>query len=279
MYLGKHLTLIKDTNWDEYFFSFFRLLGRACSSSQNFKEVPDIPFTTQDLVFKGRTVAKQDWMAYVENNGIEITLKNMAEKLILTDRMKESTILKSRHCSSEKLFRRIYVTDEQVEYCCGSIFKGNFKNSKREGLCVLRLSTKDYIKAEYVKGLRNGMGFAQYNEYEPFKMISYEGEYENDMRSGYGELMLDNGGVFNGDWKLDLQNYGTFQGMGHKYMGYWKGKLMDVKGIYKTPDGKVYRGEIQNGRFVGEGEFIDTTQIIKGKFENNGDLNEKGRDC
>jgi len=168
------------------------------------------------------------------------------------------------------------VTDEQVEYCCGSIFKGSFKNSKRDGLCVLRLSTKDYIKAEYVNGLRSGMGFAQYNEYAPFKMISYEGEYEKDMRSGYGELMLDNGGVFNGNWMLDLQNYGTFQGMGHKYMGYWKGKLMDVKGIYKTPDGKVYRGEIQNGRFVGEGEFIDTAQIIKGKFENNGDLNEKG---
>jgi len=95
MFLGKHLSVIKDTNWDEYFFSFFRILGRACSSSQNFKEVPEIPFASNDLVYKGRTVSKQDWVAHVENNGIEITLKNMADKLILTDRLKESTVVKS----------------------------------------------------------------------------------------------------------------------------------------------------------------------------------------
>lgn len=154
---------------------------------------------------------------------------------------------------------------------------GSFRNSRREGLCVLRLSTRDYIKCEYKAGLRSGMGFAQYNDYGQFKMISYEGEYEKEMRSGYGELTLADGSVFNGNWLMDLQSYGTFEGMGHKYMGHWRGKLMDVKGIYKTPEGKVYRGEIKDGKFSGEGEFVDKSQIIKGRFEANGDLNEKGR--
>lgn len=162
-------------------------------------------------------------------------------------------------------------------YCCGSRIKGNFRNSKREGLCVLRLFTGDYIKAEYINGLRQGMGYSQFNDYGQFKMISYEGEYERDMKHGYGELLLDNGAVYNGQWQANLQYYGSFEGMGHKYMGFWHGKNMDIKGIYKTPEGKVYRGEIQNNKFVGEGEFIDQSQIIKGKFEDNLDLQEKGK--
>lgn len=121
------------------------------------------------------------------------------------------------------------------------------------------------------------MGFCQFNGYPPFKIISYEGEFEKDMKSGYGELLLDNGAVYNGQWHQDLESYGSFEGMGHKYMGYWRGKDMDIKGIYKNPDGKVYRGEIKNNKFVGEGEFIDKTQIIKGRFEDNMDLQENGR--
>lgn len=179
---------------------------------------------------------------------------------------------------SEKLFRRIYIDDAEVTYCCGSKMKGSFRNSRREGLCILRLSTGDYIKAEYKNGLRHGMGYCQFNNYGPYKMISYEGEFEKEMKSGYGELLLDNGAIYNGQWNQDLQVYGSFEGMGHKYMGYWKGKAMDIKGIYKTPEGKVYRGEIQNNKFVGQGEFIDKSQIIKGKFENNLDLQEKGTD-
>ena len=121
------------------------------------------------------------------------------------------------------------------------------------------------------------MGFAQYNDYGPYKMISYEGEFEGDLKNGYGEMVLDNGAVFNGQWQNGIQSYGSFEGMGHKYMGYWKGKLMDIKGIYKAPDGKVYKGEIQNGKFIGVGEFVDKDQIIKGKFEDNMNLSEKGR--
>ena len=100
--------------------------------------------------------------------------------------------------TSERLFRRIYLKNATIEYCCGSKVVGNYKNSKREGLCVLNLYTKDIIKAEYSDGLREGMGFAQYNDYGPYKMISYEGEYEGDLKNGYGEMVLDNGAVYNG---------------------------------------------------------------------------------
>lgn len=89
-YLGKHLTLIKDTNWDEYFMSFFRILGKPSQSVQNFKEVPEVPFSTQDLIYKGKTVTKPDWISHVENNGIELTLKHMAEKVKINERLRDS---------------------------------------------------------------------------------------------------------------------------------------------------------------------------------------------
>lgn len=165
----------------------------------------------------------------------------------------------------------------EVTYCCGSKLKGNFRNSKREGICVIKLNTGDYIKAEYKNGVRNGVGYCQFNDYFPFKLISFEGDFENDLKHGYGELLMDNGALYNGEWSFNMQTYGTFEGNGHKYMGFWKGKLMDQKGIYKNPEGKVYRGEIKDGRFVGEGELIDETTIMKGKFENDGDIKEDGR--
>lgn len=141
----------------------------------------------------------------------------------------------------------------------------------------MRISSNAYIKGEYVNGLRNGICFCQFENYEPYKTISYEGEFVGDMKNGYGQLLVDDGSEYNGEWKNDLQSYGIFDGRGHKYMGYWKGKLMDVQGIYRSPDGKAYKGEIKNGKFVGEGELINGNEIIKGHFEKEGDLNEKGQ--
>lgn len=213
------------------------------------------------------------------SNGTELTLKYVAEDLVIPEKDRDIVTVTSRfRIHKEKLFRRIYLEQTSIRYCCGSVSTGNYRNSKRHGLCTLHLNTKDYIKAEYHNGLRHGMGFAQFNDYTPFKMISYEGEYEYDMKTGYGEMLLDNSSTFNGEWVKDLQLYGNFDGNGHKYMGYWIGKMMDKQGIYRTPEGRVYRGEIRNGKFVGEGEYIDQDQqqIIKGKFEENGDLKEKG---
>ena len=66
VYLGKHVTIIKDTNWDDYFEALFRLFAKPCESNENFKEIPEIPFTTTNLVYKGKTVTKKDWTLTVE---------------------------------------------------------------------------------------------------------------------------------------------------------------------------------------------------------------------
>ena len=66
MYLGKHISIIKNTNWDEFFQAFYKMFAKFCTSCENFKEIPEIPFSISDLIFKGKTVSKIDWVSTVE---------------------------------------------------------------------------------------------------------------------------------------------------------------------------------------------------------------------
>lgn len=66
IYLGKHVSVIKDTNWDDYFLALFRIYAKNCESTQDFKEIPEIPFSHSDVMYKGKIVAKKDWILIVE---------------------------------------------------------------------------------------------------------------------------------------------------------------------------------------------------------------------
>lgn len=66
IYLGKHVTVIKDTNWDEYFMALFKLFAKPCESNEDFKEIPELPFVPIDVIYKGKTVKKKDWILTVE---------------------------------------------------------------------------------------------------------------------------------------------------------------------------------------------------------------------
>lgn len=66
LHLGKHVSIIKNTKWDEYFDTFFGLFARKCESTENFKEIPEIPFTDFEVVYKGKIVSKQVWITHVE---------------------------------------------------------------------------------------------------------------------------------------------------------------------------------------------------------------------
>lgn len=64
--IGKYINLVSTTNWDEYFISIYKRMAKECKSSLNFKEIPEIPFTSVDLIYKGKTVTLPDWIALVE---------------------------------------------------------------------------------------------------------------------------------------------------------------------------------------------------------------------
>lgn len=66
MDLGKYIDLVQQCNWDAFFMHWYKTLGKLCSSNEHFKEIPEIPFTQTDLIYKGRTVAKADWVSCME---------------------------------------------------------------------------------------------------------------------------------------------------------------------------------------------------------------------
>ena len=66
MHLGKFVDLVKNTNWDDYFMGMFRQLGKLCQPQSSLKEVPEVPFTQAELIYKGYTVTKSDWISFAE---------------------------------------------------------------------------------------------------------------------------------------------------------------------------------------------------------------------
>jgi hypothetical protein len=66
MSLGKFIDLVQYCNWDGFFMHWYKFLGKLCTSNEQMKEVPEIPFTQIDLVYKGRTVKKSDWVSCME---------------------------------------------------------------------------------------------------------------------------------------------------------------------------------------------------------------------
>ena len=150
-----------------------------------------------------------DWKNIVMSQGIEGFLKSKAEKYMNKEEKSELT-----------LFRRIFIDDEIYTYACGSIFQGNYRESKKQGYGILRLSTGDLYEGEFLKGLRHGSGVMKYYSYGN-ECIVYDGDWEKDLRHGYGHFVCSNGSEFSGQWIQGQQHYGMFSGSeGHKYMGY-----------------------------------------------------------
>ena len=117
---------------------------------------------------------------------------------------------------------------------------------------------------------------------------TYEGEFVNGHKHGYGRYIWDDGNVYTGEWRDDLiEGYGTHvwkcgdiysgnwlnnckhgygkhtwgEGVGKKdnYEGYWKDDIQDGDGIYTWNDGRIYRGSWNNHLCHGQGhlEFPD----------------------
>ena len=77
----------------------------------------------------------------------------------------------------------------------------------------------------------------------------YEGNYENDAKNGYGKMTWSGGDVYEGNWKNDYQNgYGKLTWSdGDIYEGNWKNGAKNGYGKNTWSDGDVYEGNWENG--------------------------------
>lgn len=150
-----------------------------------------------------------------------------------------------------------------------SIYRGNFKNGKKNGYGKL---------------------------YDKVAGTTYEGNWLNDVKSGEGKLSNNNNYFYNGSWSNDKFNgKGTLYSNGEVYEGnfvngsvkgngkltnsngsiiegYWENKTI-VSGencSYLGIDGSKYSGGIEKGKFDGAGIYTDSKgNVYEGSFSEN----------
>lgn len=81
----------------------------------------------------------------------------------------------------------------------------------------------------------------------------YEGEYENDLKDGFGVYKWKSGNIYKGRYKEDLRHgYGEMYWTdGSTYKGMWHKGIQHGKGLMEFPDGKVKEGLFENNIFTG----------------------------
>ena len=77
----------------------------------------------------------------------------------------------------------------------------------------------------------------------------FEGNWENDLRNGYGKMTWSDGDVFEGNYENDAKNgYGKMTWSdGDVYEGNWENGNQHGYGKYTWSDGDVYEGNWENG--------------------------------
>jgi hypothetical protein len=85
----------------------------------------------------------------------------------------------------------------------------------------------------------------------------YTGGIVDGMREGIGKLVLENGDIYEGNWKKGQKSgHGIYlYSSGLKYNGSWKEDKMDGEGSLIFPDGSFYYGNFQKGAITGTGTF------------------------
>ncbi|UJR14347.1 hypothetical protein I4U23_001343 [Adineta vaga] len=83
----------------------------------------------------------------------------------------------------------------------------------------------------------------------------YEGEIEDGMKHGEGNLYYPDGGSYEGTWSEDMRcGYGVNKwANGCSYAGQWEDNQMHGDGTYTYPDGGNYKGKWANNERCGQG--------------------------
>lgn len=195
----------------------------------------------------------------------------------------------------------------EIKYDSGNVYKGNFKDGKREGHGVfysifgnvydgewsqnvfsgrgtLMYSMGDKCEGEFKHWQLNGMGTIFYGKNSSRNGDRFVGHFRNDTMSGYGVYYYANGGRYEGNYENDKRNgKGTmWYKDSSKYEGNFKDDLRSGEGTLYSKSGSKYTGgwkkNLRNGYgtiyFVNgskfEGNFIEDNMEGEGTFYSSG---------
>jgi len=99
----------------------------------------------------------------------------------------------------------------------------------------------------------------------------FEGNFENNVKTGYGKFTWPDGEVYAGNYENGTQNgYGKFTWPdGEVYAGNYENGTQNGYGKMTWPDGEVYAGNYENGTQNGYGKYTwPDGNIYEGNWEN-----------
>lgn len=139
---------------------------------------------------------------------------------------------------------------------------------------VFQFRNSVYYEGDWRSGMLDGKGIMKVHG------STYEGEFGEDKKSGYGKMVFSTGEIYEGDWRDDVQNgAGTMlYPSGAKYAGGWKDGKRHAKGDMTFANGDVYKGNWAENSPNGQGQFIGVTGVQyaggwkDGKFHGKGHL-------
>ena len=104
----------------------------------------------------------------------------------------------------------------------GKVYTGNFKNGKLEGNGSMLMENGAFYEGFWKRGRFSEFGVFTYSEDDVEGRKIYSGDWLNNRKHGFGELVWNNNQIYEGDW-----HHGYMQGNG---------------ALYK-PNGAIYDGE------------------------------------
>lgn len=144
----------------------------------------------------------------------------------------------------------------------------NFMDNKRRMFGKIEYSngTKSY-EGEWLNGKKDGFGIVTWQDGAVFK-----GFFKNDMANGLGKQLHKGGEIYLGQWINDrAEGLGIFKNTNSsKYEGEWRIDKHNGIGFQTQLNGTIYRGEFLNGEKHGLGVLqLEDGSFYEGEFENN----------
>lgn len=124
-------------------------------------------------------------------------------------------------------------------------YTGDFMEGHYQGKGTLRCRNKYVYEGDFDNNMRHGYG--ELNEFRINQ--NYKGQWYLNKRHGQGSQKYSDGSVYTGDWIRDKrQGHGELEySNGNVYDGQWRNDLMNGHGFYKTFGGYSYEGVFENG--------------------------------
>ena len=203
-YMITDLGIVRKVNWRKVLHKLYSKYSREITLNQNWLKSPSIEKLPQVVQ---RAISIQDLGKAFQSQDLTKFLLNSIDEL-LPDPI--------RHKEDKEFF-----------YSCGCIYKGQWKEGKRDGAGLLKLCSQERYEGYFTKGLFHSYGILSYSSF------SYKGFFKKDHFNGYGRLSYPNGSSFEGIFNKSLFSKGTL----------------------KFADGRIYNGEFLNQNFEGKGEM------------------------